>query len=484
MKKAILTICTVAALIICFSAAHAQSGATSPAQLHVTADSEDYVPATGQFTALGNARITYRDVLLTADRVVGNAVTGDVEAAGNVCFKSAARSLRGETFSYNLNTGIGLASNAAAEADGLFFRGAELTSSPTKYRLVGSRFTTCNLEHPHYYLSARELTMEPRKRLVARGVKLVIHDKTILSLPRYRVDLRPIEERRDFRLPTIGVSSRSGVYAGYEFDIKHKPDTSGTLDVRFSSKLLIQGGLSYDSIAGKPVFLRAMYHEPYYAGTNRNSIVSRLPEIGFRFGSSALPRRYSTSTEPLSLSRELINPLSENAEPGKMRLYGEASWGAFSEQPDYTASGRLDARAMALMDAIYLAPNTLFSPGLYGRVSSYGNRDTYTDVAFRLAASQKLGERSYFSAGYIVHSTRGVTPFDFDAVELHDELGAGLVFPIGEYDLELRARYNLQQDRLFDTAVSVSRLFHCIEPRITWRNRFRQVSFNVGLVQF
>jgi hypothetical protein len=399
-------------------------------------------------------------------------------------FQNGARNLRGQSFSYNFKTDVGLATDAVATADGVFFRGAELKSEPQKYTLTGSRFTTCNLERPHYYLSARELLIEPGKQLVAKDVSVVFYGRRLFNVPRYRIDLTRGKAKTLLYLPSVGISRRSGLFAGYQFDLGHGTVTRGTFDFRLSTKQVFQGGINYDRLGGRSIVLRADYREPWYGGNVANLMVSRLPEVAIRFGPQGEFDQFSSPREPLSLSRQLIDPLAEDTRPGRVVFLGEVGAGRFTEEPDFIRATRYDARAMAWLSPLEMGRNNFVSPGIYGRVSSYGNGDEYTDLAFRLAVGRKLSETASVSATYIMHSTQGSTPFNFDHIEMTDELDLGAGFPIGAFRMEIGVRYNLQQQTVFDTDLSLSRVFHCMEPSITWKKRFREFAIGVGLVRF
>ena len=484
LNRTLSTFCLLLACAVCIPGLVAQEAAKPPLQIRVTADNEEFDLNTQKFRAEGNARVTYGEIILTADTIVGDAQTGDVEASGNVEFQNGARNLRGQSFTYNFKMDKGLATDAVADADGVFFRGAELKSEPGRYILTASRFTMCNLEKPHYYLSARELLIEPGKQLVAKDVAVVFYGRRLFNVPRYRIDLADRKTRAALYLPSVGISRRSGLFAGYQFDLGHGAGTRGTFDFRLSTKQVFQGGINYDRLGGRSIVLRADYREPWYGGNVANLMVSRLPEIGIRFGPQSALDQFSSPREPLSLSRELIDPLAEDTRPGRVVFLGEAGAGRFTEEPDFIRATRYDARAMAWLDPLEVGRNSFVSPGIYGRISSYGNGDEYADLAFRLAVGRKLSETAFVSATYITHSTHGNTPFNFDHIEMTDELDLGAGFPIGEFRMEIGVRYNLQQQTVFDTDLSLSRVFHCMEPSITWKKRFREFAIGVGLVRF
>lgn len=484
MNRTFTKLCVIAVLGICIPGFAEPAVDLAPKQIRVTAVNEEFHPETQEFTAEGSAKIVYGDITLTADQVTGNADSGEVEATGHVHFQNAARSLTGNTFKYNFKTDVGLATNANAGSDHMYFRGAEMKSEPGKYTLKDSRFTSCDLENPHYYITARELVIEPNKMLTAKGVSLVMYGKTLFRLPTYHARLGPHKRKTGLRLPNIGVERSGGFFAGYGFDLDHSLDTQDTLDVRLSTKWLFQGGLKYESIAGGPAFGRLTYREPYYGGSEKNLIVTRLPEVGFRFGAQAADQQYSSTNESLTLSRGLISPLEIEPKAARVSFVGEVGAGEFREEPDPVTSWRLDARALSWLKPIDLGGNVFFAPGVSGRMSCYEGGNIYSDLGLRLAVAKRLGSKSYVSVGYIAHSVHGATPFHFDAVDLRDEFAARVGFPVGEYTLELGGRYDLNNHGIFDTEVSIAKTVHCLEPKITWSKRFSQMSLGIGVVGF
>lgn len=462
----------------------AESPAQEPAaQIHIDADIAEYSFDNQQFIAQGNAVVTYKDIILTADMITGNLRTGDIEAVGNVNFKSAQRTLTGESFTYNFKTDNGLARDASAVVDGIHFRGKELKAEPLRYTITSSRFTTCDREKPHYYLSARELIIEPDKLLIAKDVTMIFFGKRIFHVPKYTIHLGKKNEPKKM-LPPIGISGRYGLFVGYEQDISDEPRNIGSLEVRLTSKQLLQGGFMYDRFAGKPIFLRLVQKYPYYGGTRSDLLLSRLPEVGMRFCYGEEANELADNREYLDLAKGIATPLEVAKDNRPLNVVTEIGFGKFSEFPPDVTSERADLRAVAWLDPIPIGSKTFISPGISGRLSYYSTSDDLNDLSFRLTAAHKLGTDSYASLTYITRSIRGSTPFEFDAVELRKELNGRLRLPLGALTLELGGRYNLDNDKLFDTEISIAKRVHCIEPKITWHDRFDEFSIGVGLVGF
>lgn len=476
MVKALIILC---ALALPAAATPAIAADESPLQLRILADTEGYDFDQQQFFAEGNVRVTYGDTLLTANQVSGSPLTAEIEAFGNVTFRSEDRVLTGDDFRYNYKTEVGEASNARASVDNVHFRGERLSSQPGLYIVTGSRFTTCDLDDPHFYLSARELIIRPGKKLTARRVSLVFLETRLFTIPKYSVGLGKEADREKSNLPKIGVSRQSGLHAGYEVDLSHEPATVGALDFRLSARRIFQGGVLYDRLGGQPVYLRATYRQPFYGGTRSDLEVSRLPEVGIRFSSDKSVR--STTS---AVSRDLLNPLASPDSTGKFNAFSDISIGNFREEPTGVSAGRVDAQGAFWTNLRPFGSKTVISPGLSLRFSRYTGGEDYNALGFRLAAARQLGQDSYVSLSYITYRLGGNSPFEFDRVELADEVAARVRFPLRGYSIELVGRYDLRADSLYETQVSVSKVFHCFEPSISWNSRFREFSVGMNLVGF
>ena len=480
LSKSLIIICAFAMFATGVAIASDQPAEQTPLEIHIQADNEEYYFDTQQFRADGSVRITYGDVLLTADSVLGNPWTGGIEASGNVSFRDQDRTLTGQNFVYNFKTDKGLATDASASVDKIYFRGDELKSEPTLYTITGSRFTTCDADKPHYYMSARELRIKPGKKLLARDVSIVLLGKRIINVPKYTIGLSE-EEKAKSKLPAVGISGKYGVHASYEFDVSHEPRTIGILDARLSTRQVLQGGVMYDRVAGQPVFLNVTHRQPYYAGGRSDIMLSRLPELGIRFSSGA--QRATGKREPITLSSIYVDPLRPVSNPGRLNLNGEIGIGKFIEEPHHISSERADARAVAWLDPLSPDSRTIISPGVSAQISHYGNGEEYTALGFRLLLARRFGDGSLASLTYMTHSIHGSTPFEFDEIELSDELAAKVRFPVGSFALEIGRRYDLRAHKFFDTEISVGKVMHCLEPKITWKNRFQEISLSVGLVE-
>jgi len=448
---------------------------------HIQAANIDCDTDGDRFVAEPNVRITYNDLVLTADRVEGSAKSGDVVAAGNVVFQSKERSLHSDSFHFNMKTGVGSADSASATMNGVYFTGKEMQMAQKTLKIVSSRLTGCNAVHPHYYLSAKEMDITPGKEVVAQRVSVVLYGKTIASIPRLKFGLGEHSERSEVAIPPINFSRNYGLIVGREFDISNG-FTAGGFALALSTNRLFQTGLFYDRIGSSPFYARATYHMPAYHGTRPDTLVTRLPEIGMRFCVGDSAKSYATTRRAIDLATGDTGAFPPWHSPGKLNFISETGLGYFVEEPSWAKSGRFDTRFVAWANPIPLDSKTSICPGIMGRFSQYGNGNRYGIAGLRLTLGRKLNKRTSLEISYAARAVSGSTPFDFDRNELTSEVSALLKFPVGPFTFGVGPRYDLHSRGLYDIQYSVARQFHCIEPSIGLNSRFQQLTFGLSLV--
>ncbi|MDH7481720.1 MAG: hypothetical protein QHH26_07080 [Armatimonadota bacterium] len=468
-------------ILLTVHSAHAEEE-NKPNEVRIVADFESYDFETEDFTAQGNVKVTYGDIDLIAEKVSGNAGTGALEAIGGVEFRQGDRLLKSGSFSYNFITGEGLASDATAVLDNFYFKGKELKSQEAKYTISDSVFTTCDRPKPHYYLAARELSFIPGQKLTARHVSIYLFGNHIISVPKYTVKLT--KKKRQFKLPQIGISRTYGLHAGSKFNLSYGPNTTGTLDIIISTRQMFQGGFEFQRIAGKPFSANLTYRQPYYGGLRSDLLLSRLPEITYRFYSTDMEEQAEDAAQPEIMLIRLLSAETPPKQEQKLSFIGQVGIGQFIEEPNHIKATRFDIRGIAWLRPYTIGNRTYLSPAISFRQSFYNNGDSYTDLGFRLAAARAMGKNAYISAVYANHAIGGSTPFKFDPIEIPHELAAKIGFPLGTFKVEFGGRYNLSDRRLFDSEISIAKTIHCIEPKITWQSRFKEISLDVSLLGF
>lgn len=168
----------------------------------------------------GKARIEYRTIVLTADRITYNRKTEDVLAEGNVVLDQGAQRLSGDRVVFNLGSETGTVFNARASFQpSIHFRGETIEKiDEDTFVLTNGIFTSCDLDDPEwsFSLSRGEITVDDYARLhdlSVRARKLPILWTPYLVWPTRR------DRARGFLIPKVGNSSRFGAYLGTAYFI-------------------------------------------------------------------------------------------------------------------------------------------------------------------------------------------------------------------------------------------------------------------------
>jgi len=411
--------------------------------------------------------------------------------------------------------------NVLAEGDVLFQQG----EGPLAKRLMADRFsynyeqragtlthatfTTCGLEHPDYRITAREIRLTPDQRLKATRVRIYLGNFRLISVPRLNINLRP-GAARETLLPRPGYNSRDGLFFTASFSLASTDAAAADLHVRLTTKAGIQEGIS----GGYAIRGSARTAPPYAADFDtdlrRESIVLPIVEEETRacaFPQSE-PRPRLTAAFAALLVREraydidipdlLVTRLPElgvryvspqaciTGEDGQpvlgVQADGRISWGRFKEGPGDGYIERWDARGTASTTLRTFGHNTALHGMGLARYSRYGDGDSYRVIGAALDISRIFPRGSFASLRLIGHAIAGSTPLSFDDIDIPYELQSAGRYVRGRNTYSIRLDYDLQKQSLRDWEFSIARRLHCLEPSITWRNRFRQISFGIRVL--
>ncbi len=135
----------------------------------------------------GDAKVTYQNMELTASRIEFNMETkqafayGSLDTAGKVIgkpiFKEGSDTYNMDSIRYNFDS-------KKAKIYGVITKQGEgfLHSKMTKkmpdntVNLIGGEYTTCDLEHPHFYIYLTKAKVIPNKQIITGPAYLVIED--------------------------------------------------------------------------------------------------------------------------------------------------------------------------------------------------------------------------------------------------------------------------------------------------------------------
>jgi hypothetical protein len=134
---------------------------------------------------VGDAKVTYGDIILKADSIVLNMNTGLVFAigrkdstgkiVGSPVFQEGSETFQSKELTYNFKSKEGIIKNIITEQEGGFLHSA-LTKKMEDgtLNISTSQYTTCDAEHPHYAINFNKAKVIPGKKIISGPAYLVL----------------------------------------------------------------------------------------------------------------------------------------------------------------------------------------------------------------------------------------------------------------------------------------------------------------------
>jgi lipopolysaccharide assembly outer membrane protein LptD (OstA) len=191
-----------------------------------------------------NININWDSATLHAEGVRDTSDTTGHQYRGLPEMVDGSERYQGSTLSYNFRTKKGKINLGKTEMEKGLYYGDEIKKVDDRTLFVGDgRFTTCDLEHPHYYFYSPEMKITIGDRVVARPVTLNIADVPVFALP---FGIFPTQRGRRSGLiaPAYGESGTRGRYLthlGYYWAM------SDYTDINFRTDLYTKGGYTFYS---------------------------------------------------------------------------------------------------------------------------------------------------------------------------------------------------------------------------------------------
>ena len=188
----------------------------------------------------GDSKVDYMSMNLNSDRIYMSLDSNLVHATGSYAdttmteikgkpvFKMGNDTYENDTMAFNFKTKKGLISNAyTQQEDGfLWSKRSKRDSSGVMY-LQHGKYTTCDAEHPDFYISLSRAKVRPGKDVIFGPAYLVVCDVPLpLAIP-YGFFPFTKSYSSGFIMPTYGDESIRGFYlrdGGYYFAINDKWD--------------------------------------------------------------------------------------------------------------------------------------------------------------------------------------------------------------------------------------------------------------------
>ena len=186
----------------------------------------------------GGSQVNYQNLQLTADDISLSLDSSLVHASGRPdstgaiqgkpLFKQGEDEYEPDRISYNFKTRKAFISNVYTQEGEGFMQSHEgkRDSSGVMY-VQNGKYTTCDAEHPHFYVSLTRAKMHPGKNVIFGPAYLVVEDVPLpLAIP-YGFFPFSSSYKSGFIMPTYGDETTRGFYlrdGGYYFAINDKVD--------------------------------------------------------------------------------------------------------------------------------------------------------------------------------------------------------------------------------------------------------------------
>ncbi len=173
---------------------HLNGGSDFDAEVDYTADGKINIDNTkNKIYMFKNAQVKYKDIELKADYIELNRdsnlihATGLPDSTGTIVgkpiFKQAEQEFEADEIRYNFLTKKGIVYGVVTDQEGGYIHsGKTKLVNDSTYNMKDGRYTTCDAEHPHFYLQMTKAKVLSNKKIVTGPAYLVVEDMPIYFL--------------------------------------------------------------------------------------------------------------------------------------------------------------------------------------------------------------------------------------------------------------------------------------------------------------
>lgn len=209
--------------------------------------------------AYGEAKLGMDDMKLDAGYVIMNIDSNYLYAeaildekgveSGKPVFTQGGTEYKIKTIRYNFKSKKGMVTDVVTEQGGGFLHGGKTKMQPNKeIHLIDGKFTTCDADHPHFYIQLTKAKVVPEKKIVTGPFYFVISDIPLpLGLP---FGYFPNQQNRTsgIIIPSYGEEKRRGFFlqqGGYYWAISDYVDLTVLGDIYTSGSWTINARSNY-----------------------------------------------------------------------------------------------------------------------------------------------------------------------------------------------------------------------------------------------
>jgi LPS-assembly protein len=230
-----------------FSSSSAYAETPQPqakAPIIVDGDKVEYFQEQKKVEGTGNISIQYKGILLTCDKVTVDLETREAIAEGNVKVQQKGAYVTGEKISYNFDTQKGSVIQGELSAKPFYGKSKKVEKAGEKQvNMEKGYVTTCDLEHPHYRIEAKEVRVYLNDKVIAKNIVFYVGKVPIMYLPYY---IMPLKDTKKTNITFIPGQSKDWGYFGLTGWKYHLNDNfHGDVLLDYRSKLGLAEGVNH-----------------------------------------------------------------------------------------------------------------------------------------------------------------------------------------------------------------------------------------------
>lgn len=203
-----------------------------------------------KMTLYGDAKIDYGETKLDANKIEIDWIEQTLDAnfsldstgkkIGKPIFTDGGQSYETDKIKYNFETKKALISGIVTQQDEAYMQGVKVKKNEIDELFIqDAKYTTCNLENPHFYISANKIKVIPGKKVISGPFHLKFGEiPTPLGFI-FGMFPQPKKTISGIVVPSYGEEKRRGFYlrdGGYYFAI------NDYLDLRVTGDIYSKGG--------------------------------------------------------------------------------------------------------------------------------------------------------------------------------------------------------------------------------------------------
>ncbi len=211
--------------------------------VYYRAEEIQYQISPNKIFLLSRAETRYQNLMLEADSMLydGKAellyASGFADSSRNTTkriLKDGKDEVAYDRLAYDFNTKKGKMKSSRTHLVEGYYRGADVSRVSDEVVFIRNGwFTTCDAEHPHYYISSAHMNLINRNRMIAKPVVLRIADVPLAAIPFYIFPLKPGRHSGilNLRIGNFGNQERGIHNIGYYFALSDYYDLTTAVDV-------------------------------------------------------------------------------------------------------------------------------------------------------------------------------------------------------------------------------------------------------------